>query len=292
MSKRILSMLLAALMLVSVLSLSACGDDGGSGLPVDDDGGDDENVLTAPDGSTVTLPKSVTKVITVSESAKAMIEALKASDKIVASYGADEDATSSIVSAKPEVVFYDEGSAIDVTKLTEADIVAVKITSADNVATIKKYFTFIGQVIGVSADSAVDSITKGLNTMQLSTAAWTKLNVYIELGSGEDGYYTVAPYSYVHELLSSAGGNNIFGADSDKQGFVTVTADEILAADPDVIFVVGSVDDVKAREGWSECKAVANGNVFTIDAPSADDSIVAFAQAINDKLASLITVAE
>ncbi len=286
MSKRIISLFLAVFMIACSLSIVSCGDEGGGNQPPigpgNNAGGD--NVLTAPDGSSVTLPASVTKIVTVSAAAKDIIDVLGASSKVVASYDADKDATSDIINAKPEIVIYDDGAAIDVKKITDAGIVAVKLPKADSVAKIKNHLTFIGQVVGTSAESQINSITKSLETMQLATKAWTtKLNVYIELGSGEDGFYTVAPYSYVHELLSSAGGNNIF-SDSDKEGFVTVTADEILAKNPDVIFVVGSADDIKGREGWSECKAIANGNVFELPAPVASDSVVDFAQAINDKL--------
>ncbi len=285
MSKRILSMLIAAVMLVSVFSLASCGDDSGNDLPIGV-GGDatGNNVLTAPDGSTVTLPKTVTKVITVSDAAKSMFETLKVADKIVASYDATEDATSSIVSAKPELVIYDEGAAIDVSAITGAGIVAVKLPVADSVATIKNQLSFISKVMNVSAESVIDSITKSLNTMQLATAEWQKLNVYVELGFGDDGFYTVAPYSYVHELLSSAGGNNIFGADSGLEGFVTVSADDVLAKKPDVIFTTGSVDDILNREGWSECTAVANGNVFSIGELVASSEVVNIAQAMNDNL--------
>lgn len=285
MSKRILSMLIAAVMLVSVMSLASCGDEGGNDLPINN-GGDatGDNVLTAPDGSTVTLPKTVTKVITVSDAAKSMFETLKVADKVVASYDVSEDATSDIVTAKPELVIYDEGAAIDVSAITGAGIVAVKLPVADSVATIKNHLSFIGKVMNVSAESVIDSITKSLNTMQLATAEWQKLNVYVELGSGEDGFYTVAPYSYVHELLSSAGGNNIFGADSGLEGFVTVSADDVLAKNPDVIFTTGSVDDILNREGWSECTAVANGNVFPLGELIASSEVVNIAQSINNNL--------
>lgn len=293
MSKRIISLLMAAVMVAAVLSLASCGDDSGSDLPIGIGGNaTGDNVLTAPDGSTVTLPQTVTKVVTVSEAAKSMFASLGVSDKIVASYGVDEDATSAIVSAKPELVIYDEGAAINVETITGAGIAAVKLPAANSVATIKNHLSFIGKVMNVSAESIIDSITKSLNTMQLATAEWQKLNVYVELGSGEDGYYTAAPYSYVHELLSSAGGNNIFGTDSGLEGFVTVSADDVLAKNPDVIFVVGSASELLAREGWGDCTAVKNGNVFELEAPVASADVTSIAQAINDALNAVMNPAE
>ncbi len=283
MSKRIISIVLSVITLLSVLSLASCGDDSGNDLPIDIGNDSGDNVLTAPDGSTVTLSKNVAKVVTVSEAAENIFEALNVSDKIVASYSADEDATSAIVSANPEVVIYDEGAAIDVSAITAAGIVAVKLPIADSVATIKNHISFIGKVMNVSSDSIIDSITKSLNTMQLATASWEKkLNVYVELGSGDDGYYTIAPYSYVYELLSSAGGINIFGADSELEGFVTVSEADILAKNPDIILTTGSVDDILGRDSWSECTAIANGNVFPIGEIVASNKVVSIAQTMND----------
>ncbi len=292
MSKRIISMLLSVIMIVSVLSLASCGDDSGNDLPIGPGNETGDNVLTAPDGSTVTLPKNVTKVVTVSDAAKSMFTALNKADKIVASYGTDEDATSAIVSAKPELVIYDENAKIDVSAITSAGIAAVKLPVADSVATIKNHLSFIGKVMNVSAESIIDSITKSLNTMQLATAGWEKLNVYVELGSGEDGYYTVAPYSYVHELLSSAGGNNIFGADSGLEGFVTVSEADVLAKNPDIILTTGSADDIINREGWSECTAVVNGNVFSIGELVASNEVVSIAQEMNDHINSVMNPSE
>ncbi len=292
MSKRIISMLLSIIMIVSVLSLASCGDDSGNDLPIGPDNDTGDNVLTAPDGSTVTLPKNVTKVVTVSDAAKSIFTALNKADKVIASYDVNEDATSAIVSAKPELVIYDEDAKIDVSAITSAGIVAVKLPVADSVATIKNHLSFIGKVMNVSAESIIDSITKSLNTMQLATAGWEKLNVYVELGSDENGYHTIAPYSYVHELLSSAGGNNIFGTDSGLEGFVTVSEADILAKNPDIILTTGSADDILNREGWSECKAVVNGNVFSIGELVASNEVVSIAQEMNDHINSVMNPSE
>lgn len=291
MSKRITALFLAMMMVFSLSLLTSCGgedDDKDDKLPVDNIGEDEGNSLTAPDGSTVELPETVDTIVTVSPAAKSIITELGASSKIKASYDPTADSTSNVVSDAPQVVIYDEGANIDTAEIEAKGIVAIKLPTADSMATVKNHITFIGKLLGVAATATVDSITNALTTMQVTTVEWQKPTVYFEIGSGDDGYYTVAPYSYVYELVASAGGVNIFGTDSEYEGFVTVTADEIKAADPDVIFTVGSVEDITSREGWSEVSAVANGYVYSIENLNPSKDAVTAAQSMNEHLADIV----
>lgn len=292
MAKRITALLLAMMMVFSLSLLTACGDDddnGGGGLPIGDGAEEDEgNSLTAPDGSTVELPEAIDSIITVSPAAKSILTELGAESKIKANYQPSVDNTSAIVTDAPQVVIYDEGAVIDVAEIESKGIVAIKLPTADSMATVKNHITFIGKMLGVATESIVDSITNSLTTMQVATVEWQKPTVYFELGSGDDGYYTVAPYSYVYELIASAGGVNIFGSDSEYEGFVTVTADEIVSANPAVIFTVGSVEDITSREGWSEIDAVVNGYVYSIENLNPSKDAVTAAQSINDYLADIV----
>ena len=289
MTKRLFTIFLAVVMIVAAISLTACGDNSDSGpdnLPPVNDGGNStgKTTLSAPDGSTVEMPASVTKIVTVSPSAKSIIDALGKSSVIVGSYGVDEDATSKIVSAAPEVVLYDEGAKIDVAAIEAANIIAVKIPNPTSMTAVNSHITFIGRVIGASTDSMTTSITNDMNALRTMSQSTPKLNVYFEIGSGDDGYYTVAPYSYIYEVLSAAGGVNIFGESSGKEGFVTVSADEIIAANPDVIFTLGSASDITSRDGWSEINAVVNGHVYTIDKMNGSSDAVAAGQSMSDTL--------
>lgn len=291
MAKRITALLMALMMIFSFALLTSCGEDDPAdqgGLPIGDGTGDEDVSLTAPDGSTVELPGTIEKIVTVSPAAKSIIEQLGAGSKITASYAVDADATNDIVSAKPEVVLYDEGAAIDVAAIEAAEIVAIKLPTADSIATIKAHITFVGKILGIGTESTVEAITKAFTSLQITSSEWEKPSVYVELGNGEDGYYTVAPYSYVYEMVSSAGGNNIFGADSEYEGFITVTADEIIAANPAVIFTTGSVEDITGREGWSEVAAVANGQVYIIENLIPSGDAVAAAQSMSEKLEAVV----
>ena len=293
MTKRIISVILAMMMILSLALLTSCKDDtpsAGPGLPIGDNAGseDEGNSLTAPDGSTVELPESITKVVTVSPAAKSIFGTVGVSDKIVASFDPTVDSTSDVIAAAPEVVFYDEGANLDVDALKNAGIVTIALPTATSMATVKNHINFVGKMFGIGTTSIVDSMTKAFTSLQTSTKEWVKLTVYIELGASDEGYLTAAPYSYVYEIISSAGGANIFGEASGKEGFVTVTADEVIAANPDVIFTVGSVDDILNREGWEGVTAVANAQVYTVENLNPSNDAVAAAQAINDYLQAIM----
>lgn len=294
MKKRIISLILAMMMVFSFIILTSCKDDNNDdkpNLPIggDDTGNENEgNSITAPDGSTVELPESVTKVVTVSTAAQSIFATVGVSDKIVANFDPAEDCTSEVINAAPEVVIYDFDAVLDVDKLKSEGIVTIVLPEATSMAIIKNHITFVGKMFGINTTSIVDSITKAFTSLQSATKEWAKLDVYIELGSSEDGYISAAPYSYVYEIVSSAGGNNIFGESSGKEGFITVSADEILAADPDVIFTVGSVDDIMNREGWSECSAVKSAQVYTIENLNPSNDAVTAAQTINDYLQNIM----
>lgn len=293
MSKRIIA--IALVLLFAFGALAGCGKDKDSGgIPLGSDTGDSENPdeqkLTAPSGESVTLPKTVSSVITVSPAAKNIFDELGLSSKVKASYGVDEDCTDAIITAAPDVVVYDSGAAIDTDAIKAADIIAIELPVCNSMADVKKHISFIGSMMGVSTEDKVKSITDDLNVMQLSTSNIRKLSVYFELGyDSETGkYMTIAPYSYIYEILSSAGGESIFGVDSDYEGFISVTADEIIAANPAVIFTLGSADDINSREGWDSIDAVKNGYVYEIEDIAPSFIAVNAAQSMHEVLSPIL----
>jgi len=287
-----------AITLVLILALGAlagCGkdkDSGGIPLGSDTDDAEDQNeqTLTAPNGESITLPKNITSVITVSPAAKNIFDELGLSSKVKASYDVDKDSTNDIINAKPDVVIYDNGAAIDTDAIKNADIIAIELPVCNSMADVKKHITFIGNMMGIATQDKVKSITDDLNVMQLSTSNIKKLKVYFELGyDSETGkYMTIAPYSYIYELLSSAGGDSIFGVDSGYEGFISVTADEIIAANPAVIFTLGSAEDITSREGWDSIDAIKNGYVYEIEDIAPSFIAVDAAQAMHEVLSPIL----
>ncbi|MCD7775758.1 MAG: ABC transporter substrate-binding protein [Firmicutes bacterium] len=280
MTKRILSILLAVMLIMTVTVLSSCGDSDEDNTVQTLDNGDESDTaadtteegkttITLPNGDSATVPSTISSVVTVSPAAENIFSRLSCDSYVTASYSVTDDCTDSIVSAAPDVVIYDTGANIDVDTITSAGIVAVEFpTEAESVTSIKNdYIKFVGTLMGVSYSSEQESLQKGLDQAKALVAAqttWVSPTVYFEVSYEDGTCYTVAPYSYIYEIISISGGSNVFGSSSDYEGFISVSEDDIIAANPSIIFTVGLASDITEREGWSEVSAVASGNVYEI----------------------------
>jgi iron complex transport system substrate-binding protein len=106
-----------------------------------------------------------------------------------------------------------------------------------------------------------------------STARKPKPRLYYEMDAGDAGRpFTVGRGSFGHALIEAAGAINVF-ADAGATWF-QVSAESVLAADPDVIVLADadSIDApqsaalVAARPGWSTVRAVRLGRIVTVPA--------------------------
>ncbi len=78
--------------------------------------------------------------------------------------------------------------------------------------------------------------------------------------------WTVAPGSFIHELLSISGGENIVG--DAKEQYLQISMEELLQKNPDVILIAVPQDAAGAlalKPGWDRLKAVAEGRVYFPD---------------------------
>jgi len=97
------------------------------------------------------------------------------------------------------------------------------------------------------------------------------LTYYHEL---DDTLYSVTSTTFVGHIYSLAGLVNIadpVDKDGSSWGYPQLTQEFVLEADPDIIFFADaeccgqSVAAIASRPGWSELKAVRNGNVIEMD---------------------------
>ncbi len=94
--------------------------------------------------------------------------------------------------------------------------------------------------------------------------------VYWEL---DPTFWTAGPGSFVQDLIERAGGENI--AASAEAAWVQLSAEAIIAADPEVIFLADhpwgeSAETVKARPGWEKISAVVNGRIVELTQEQTD----------------------
>lgn len=73
------------------------------------------------------------------------------------------------------------------------------------------------------------------------------------------------PTSFIGDIISMAGGENIINSNSE---FPTVNSEQILKANPDIIFISYPANDtlpLKSRTGWSNLKSVKKDQIFILN---------------------------
>ncbi|MDT8859301.1 ABC transporter substrate-binding protein [Alkalihalobacillus sp. MEB130] len=91
--------------------------------------------------------------------------------------------------------------------------------------------------------------------------------VWVEVSPAPD-IFTTGQNTFMHEMLESIQAIN---AAEEQEGWVTLTEEEIVQLNPDVIittygyYVENPRDDVLARDGWAEVPAIKNEQVYDVD---------------------------
>ncbi|MGN1346965.1 MAG: ABC transporter substrate-binding protein, partial [Eubacteriales bacterium] len=239
-----------AFMLALILALgvvfTACGEKETGGLTVSNDAisqaDSTTQIITGLNDESITLPATVNKIACVSPAAKIIFETLGVSDKLV-------DA-----SASPDVIFVDEA---DAASYESSGTPLVRIPTAGSVADINALIRIAAKVAGTSGDDLISKITNVLNVAQVGSSAYsTRYRVYIDLGDGQ----TVGSGTYVTEILYATGLENIATFD----GFGEMAEADVIAADPEFIFTVGSADAYLNNAAFAEVSAIVKGYVYEI----------------------------
>ncbi|HLT10722.1 MAG TPA: ABC transporter substrate-binding protein, partial [Micromonosporaceae bacterium] len=168
------------------------------------------------------------------------------------------------------VVVVDDLDGI-VGQLSSLGIPTYVAPSATNLDDVYAQITDLGALTGHAAEAEAlvnrmrDDIAKLIADLPQRD---TPLTYYYEL---DNNYYSVTSNTFVGTLLSNAGLVNIADAAADSTDYPKLSAEVILNANPDLIFLADasccgeSAETVAARPGWGNLKAVTNGNVVELD---------------------------
>jgi iron complex transport system substrate-binding protein len=120
-----------------------------------------------------------------------------------------------------------------------------------------------GQKINADMDAEIARIEK----IAQKIPAKERRTVVFELSSAPD-IYSFGKGVYLNELIEKAGAINALG---DETGWISVSAETVVAANPDVILtnvtgIDNPVKEIAKRPGWSGMKAVKHRKIFRIDA--------------------------
>ena len=247
-------------------------------------------------GNDIKVPEKVEKIVSMAPSTTQFLIDLGLADKIV---GIDTNSATyadklksdiplfdmmnpdneAIAALAPDIVFTSGMSSVGGTSpfqsLTDSGICVADIPSPSSLEGICDDLEFIGACVGKGMESlayskgftafmaSVEEIGKNIPSDQQKTVL-VMMNVP---SSDYPTIYTFGKGTYMNEMLEAIGAKNAFG---DQEGWLSVSVEDAIAANPDVIlmdcnWLPGAADQVKALEGWENVTAVKNNAVIQID---------------------------
>lgn len=310
-TKRALALLLALALSFAMMACQGAGapakDDGsktegGSGAQggADDDAQKDGSGASAQmptqdrSGAAIQLPAKVEKVVALAPSIVETLIDLGCADRIIAidtqtqgyayqDLAADLPAfdmmtpdTEQLANLKPDVVIISGIPSSQGTDpyadLKELGVCVVSIPSSDSIQGIKDDVAFLAACMGKTAEGEkliADMTAEIEKIAEIGKTITEKKTVYFEIAA--DPYeYSFGTGTYMHEMIELIGATNVF---ADQESWISVTAENIIAANPDVIitnvnYVENPVQEILGRKGWEGVTAVKDSAVYYVDSQS------------------------
>jgi len=159
------------------------------------------------------------------------------------------------------------GEGLDIEEL-EGFGITTYMNSALSLEEMYKEILDLGKIFGVDekAEAFVADQKERIAAVQEKVSYQDPVDVLV-YDSGGDGVFTAGGTNFATLLIEYAGGKNVFDDITDKQ-WITVSFEEVLARDPDVILIQDydappleqKVKEIKENSVLSELDSVANEN--------------------------------
>ena len=270
MSKKLVSLFLAALMLFGVLPALA-----------------DDAAITVTDmhDRVITLSEPATRVVALQPADCEILCAIGCEDALVGigqycDYPASiaslpvvqsgaETNIEEILALNPQVVFMsDMDQSEEQVKQLEENGVRVVVSKAGDIKGVYYAIRMIGHLMGKdeNAEAVVADMQATFADIKAKSADEGK-TVYFEVSPLQWGLWTAGKGTFMDELATICGLTNAF---ADVNDWAAISEEQVIARDPDVIVTITMyygegptpVEEIMSREGWQDLKAVKNGQVF------------------------------
>ena len=268
MSKKLVSLFLAVLMLITTAALA-------------------EEAITVTDmfGRAITLEEPATRIIATEPADCEILYALGCGDALVGrglycDYPAEVTALPTvhsgadtnleeILALDPQVVIMnDMAHTVEQVNLLEQNGVKVITTNANSIPEVYQAIRLIGQVMGknTEAETLITDMQTAFDDIA-AKAEQTDKTIYFEVMPLEWGLWSAGANTFMQELAEVCGMKNAF---ADLDGWQPISQEQVIDRDPDYIVLVtgmgdGAVEEVMNRPGWQDIKAIRNGKVYNAD---------------------------
>jgi len=174
-----------------------------------------------------------------------------------------------ITSVAPDLILATGGVQGETIALLEQTGAPVLVIDPMGIEGIMDSFMMIGQVTGTSSEASAlvqrlrDEIAQiEADVRTNSVEGWTGRS-FIEIGTNP--LFTIGEGTLLDEMLAIAGGVNVV----QESGYVGYSAEQVMTDDPQFYFATSgsgvTVEEIKAREGYGDMRAVKDGNIIILD---------------------------
>ncbi|NTV89943.1 MAG: ABC transporter substrate-binding protein [Clostridiales bacterium] len=240
-------------------------------------------------GNPITVPSEIKTIVSMSPATTQLLETFGMLNMLVAvdtqspmytqgisglpQYDMMKPDVEALTALNPDIVFVSGMSSADSENpfkaLIDAGICVVTIPSSSSIAGVEEDITFTAACLGKSAEGkkVVDDMQAEIDKIAAIGATITeKKTVMFEI-SALPSIYSFGKGTFLDEMINIIGAKNTFG---DQEGWLPVTEEAAIAANPDVIitnvnYIEDSVAEILSRKGWENMKAVSGKNVYYVD---------------------------
>ena len=171
-----------------------------------------------------------------------------------------------VVGLEPDLVLATTMHMLETVPALQDRGIRVFVLDPQTVSHVLRAISAIGHLTGRDAAAAdiVGELQTRIDAVQEAVAGAGRPRVFWELGPE---LFTAGPGSFVDDLIGIAGGENV-AADADSP-WPQLTVEAVILKDPDVVVLADhnygqTAEMVAERPGWSDIRAVKEGNVVEI----------------------------
>ena len=276
--------------MVALSLLSGCGEDagpaGGAGASKPEEASASFPVTISAANGDVTIEERPEQIVSLSATATEILFAIGAGDQVVAvddqsNYPAEAPMTDlsgfdvnieAVAGYEPDLVVYSTDPGGLQKSLDKLSITAVSQVAAVSIDDTYAQIEQLGDATGhpADADALIEEMQDEISDITSSVPDLEETPTYYhEL---DTNYFTVTSETFIGEVYSMLGLENIAdAADKDKTGYPQLSAEYILDANPDLVFLADTKccdqnsETVERRPGWEQIDAVRNDDVVELD---------------------------
>ncbi len=170
-----------------------------------------------------------------------------------------------IISLEPDLVIASTHFLDETKEKLEAVGISVLVLHEENeLEGVYRLIDTLGAVFNQKgrALEIVEDMQKRIAAVEEKVAEVEPVSVYYVVGYGDGGDYTAGGDTFIHEILTAAGGRNV----AEEVSGWSYSLEKLLEADPDVILVSeADYEGFVETEPYAGLRAVKEGRVYTID---------------------------